>query len=98
VVAAIEEILDSKVITLGKPNEIALQTVADRLSVDVGAILMVGDSLRADIAAAANAGAVSCHFDDPGISSSYRALNDGPTPNHVVRDLGEVRTLLDRLT
>jgi HAD superfamily hydrolase (TIGR01450 family) len=95
IVAAIEETLGMPVTTVGKPNAIALRTVADSLSVDVASILMVGDSRSADIAAARNAGARSCHFQDPEAYSNYSRFDRGPDPDFVIHDLRDLERLLD---
>lgn len=59
-VAASEAILGQEAIILGKPNPEVLRTVARTLDVDVSRMLLVGDSLTSDVAAALNAGALSC--------------------------------------
>ncbi|SES36158.1 Haloacid Dehalogenase Superfamily Class (subfamily) IIA/FMN-dependent oxidoreductase, nitrilotriacetate monooxygenase family [Lentzea xinjiangensis] len=92
-VAGIEETLDKCSTTIGKPSAIALETVARDLDVDLQSTLMVGDSLRSDIAAATNAGALSCHFKDP----AHHVSEEGPTATYTVSSLAELRELIETL-
>ncbi|MFG1809702.1 HAD-IIA family hydrolase [Streptomyces sp. NPDC049040] len=93
IVAAAEEILAQRAVTLGKPNALALRTVADALGVPVARILMVGDSAESDVGAARNAGAVSCLFREPGATGDRPSVSE-PRADHVVTDLREVLRLL----
>jgi HAD superfamily hydrolase (TIGR01450 family) len=93
IVAATEEILDRRAITLGKPNPLALRTVARSLGIPVGRVLMVGDSVQADVAAASNAGAISCLFRDSAQRSSA-TINNGPVADYEITDLRELVHLL----
>ncbi|MET7989166.1 HAD family hydrolase [Streptomyces sp. NPDC005281] len=93
IVAAVEEILSHRALTLGKPNALALRTVADSLSVPVGRILMVGDSAESDVGAARNAGAYSCLFQDP--RAVTPVLAGAPRADFEVSDLREITRFLD---
>ncbi|MFJ2398667.1 HAD family hydrolase [Streptomyces sp. NPDC087843] len=92
IVAAAEEILNHQALTLGKPNALALCTVADSLSVPVGRILMVGDSAESDVGAAKNAGAYSCLFQDRDAAAPASA--GAPRADFEVSDLRELTRLL----
>lgn len=92
IVAAAEEILNHRALTLGKPNALALHTVADSLSVPVGRILMVGDSAESDVGAARNAGTYSCLFQDPRAAAPVPA--GAPRADFEVSDLRELTRFL----
>jgi HAD superfamily hydrolase (TIGR01450 family) len=87
IIAAIEEVVNRKALTLGKPNSIALGTVATAMGIDVRSMLMVGDSLEIDIPAAHNAGALCCYFDDPRIHGADFAIPSTTDPDFIIRDL-----------
>ncbi|MFF5897036.1 HAD-IIA family hydrolase [Streptomyces argenteolus] len=93
VVAAAEEVLARRAVTLGKPNALALRTVARSLDVPVGRILMVGDSVESDVTAARNSGAVSCLFRDAALPTPMLTA-DAPLPDCEVADLRELTLLL----
>ncbi|WP_159050218.1 HAD family hydrolase [Streptomyces sp. MMG1533] len=92
IVAAAEEVLARRAVTLGKPNALALQTVANFISVPVGRILMVGDSVESDVTAARNSGAISCLFRDQ--AAPAMTLPAGARADCEVTDLREIVSLL----
>jgi len=98
IVAAVETILQKTSITLGKPNATALRTLAEVEGVEIGSILMVGDSVDVDVVAANNAGCISCYFDDLQIDRTPNSVDGDAIPDFVIRDLGELRYVLMGLT
>lgn len=91
IVAAAEEVLAQPATVLGKPNPECLRIVAADLGVDVSRVLMVGDSVASDIAAARAAGAVSCLF-APG--TAVQAADQDNRADHVISHLDQIRTIL----
>ena len=96
-VAAVEEVLQKKAETLGKPNAIALNTLAEVRGVDVRSVLMVGDSLEVDVLAAHNSGSLSCYFDDPRVGVTRAPGTNASNADFVIRDLRELQYILKRL-
>jgi HAD superfamily hydrolase (TIGR01549 family) len=80
---------------LRKPRAEIFAEVVSRLGVAPAETLHVGDSLRADVAGAANAGLRTAWItrrvsDVPGALAAH----EGPRPDHVIGDLAELPALL----
>lgn len=86
----------SDAVGLRKPRREIFEAVLGRLGVAPEQALHVGDSLRADVVGAAGLGMrtawITRRVRDPGAALEAHA---GPTPDFVVRDLGELPGLLD---
>ena len=83
---------------LRKPRAEIFAEALARLGVAAGEALHVGDSLRADVAGAANAGLrtvwITRRVDD---AESALAAHEGPRPDHVIGDLVELPDLVAAL-
>jgi FMN phosphatase YigB (HAD superfamily) len=83
---------------LRKPRAEIFAEVIARLGVDAADALHVGDSLRADVAGAANAGLrtvwITRRVSD---ASAALAAHEGPRPEHVIGDLAELPDLVAAL-
>ena len=79
---------------LRKPRAEIFAEVLARLGVAAADTLHVGDSLRADVAGAANAGLrtvwITRRVSDP---EAALAAHEGPRPDHVIGDLAELPAL-----
>ena len=99
IVAAAGEVLARPVTVLGKPNPECLRIAAADLGVDVSRVLMVGDSVSSDIAAARAAGARSCLF-APGKSAHATTAKHAPSDeaaieaDHTISHLDQIRRIL----
>lgn len=81
-----------------KPRAEIFREVLERLDVDPGEALHVGDSLRADVGGAAAAGLrtawVTRRVRDP---EAALTGHDGPRPDHVIADLRELPDLVESM-
>jgi len=88
-------IIVSEAFGLRKPRAEIFAEVVTRLGVDAKDALHVGDSLRADVAGAANAGLrtawITRRVAD---AAAALAAHDGPQPDHVIGDLAELPDLV----
>ena len=79
-----------------KPRQEIFHVVLDTLGVSPDEALHVGDSLRADVAGAAAVGMrtawVTRRVSDP---DKLRAEHEGPSPDHELMDLAELRSLIE---
>ena len=79
-----------------KPREEIFRVVLETLDVAPEEALHVGDSLRADVAGAAAVGMrtawVTRRVTDP---DKLRAEHEGPAPDHELRDLAELESLIE---
>ena len=89
IVGAVEGALGHRAISIGKPERHGLIAIADRLSLPVSTILMVGDSVDSDVRAAQNTGCLSC------LITTHSALNKvDPQPNFVINSVTQLIPLL----
>lgn len=79
---------------LGKPSPVAREFVTERLGVDPGRTLMVGDRLDTDIAFGAAAG-MRTVLVLSGVTGRGDVRSAGVTPDHVIDTLGDIGTVLD---
>lgn len=75
---------------VGKPSRVFFETALRRLAADPARALIVGDTLDADVAGGAAAGLRTVLVGDPTPST----LDPAPVPDHRVRELAAVRTLI----
>jgi len=98
--AGFSEHLDAVVVSdafgLRKPRREIFEEVITRLDVGRDEVLHVGDSLRADVGGAANAGVrsvwITRRIRDP---EKHLAGHEGPKPDHAIGDLAEILELIE---
>jgi len=74
---------------IGKPDPEIFRIVLKRMDLEAQSVVMVGDSLRSDIAGAHNAGIVSIW-----VNRYHRSLQDYKPPDFEIRDLTELEGIL----
>jgi putative hydrolase of the HAD superfamily len=89
-------IVISDAVGIRKPRGEIFHAALERLEVAPDEVLHVGDSLRADVGGAAAVGIptvwITRRVRDP---ERWLRAHEGPAPDFVIRDLAEVRDLLD---
>jgi len=79
---------------LGKPSETAARMALDRLDVDPGTCLVVGDRLDTDLALGDRLGMTTVLV-ETGVAGAGDVPDSDVTPDHVVASLADVPALLD---
>lgn len=79
---------------LGKPSEPALRFALDRLAVDPGACLVVGDRLGTDIALGERAGMTTALVRS-GVTGEEDVIAGDVDPDHVLDSLADIGTVLE---
>ncbi len=93
----LDAVVVSDAFGLRKPRREIFEEVIARLEVAPEEVLHVGDSLRADVGGAANAGLrsvwITRRIRDP---QKRLAEHEGPKPDHAIEDLAELPELIER--
>jgi len=86
----------SDTVGIRKPRAEIFATVLGELELAPEAVLHVGDSLRADVAGAAEAGLATAWITRRVVDPERRLReHEGPRPDYVVADLAEIESLVD---
>uniref|UniRef100_A0A1D1YNR5 Uncharacterized hydrolase YOR131C n=1 Tax=Anthurium amnicola TaxID=1678845 RepID=A0A1D1YNR5_9ARAE len=78
-----------------KPDPAPLLHICSTWNVHPGEVIMIGDSLRDDVACGKRAGAFTCLLDETGRYESLESLSEDLKPDFKVSSLAEVHSLLD---
>ena len=78
---------------LGKPSELAVEMVRERLSCPPEECLVVGDRVDTDIALGERAGMTTVLVRS-GVDNDAAPGEDGPAPDHVIDHLGQINRVL----
>ena len=80
---------------LGKPSEVARRSALDRLGVDAGECLIVGDRLNTDLRMGADAGMTTVLV-LTGVTDRTDIADSDVDPDYVIEDLGGITDVLSR--
>ncbi len=96
IVAAIETVTGAAPFVAGKPNDYSLRLLLSRMGLSPAEVLLIGDSVETDVAAAKKAGALACLFLG-GVTSLRQAARcpNIERPDLVIDDIGEIANKLD---